>query len=70
MITCSVALVVAAVLQSSSDPTLPSSHPPPLQLTALSLSWSRWERKTKKKKETKGGYCWILKLYTIYIKPL
>jgi len=53
MITCSVALVVAAVLQSSSDPTLPSSHPPPLQLTALSLSWSRWERKTKKRKRQK-----------------
>lgn len=52
-ITCSVALVVAAVLQSSSDPTLPLSHPHLLQLTALSRSWSSQERERQKTKRQK-----------------
>ncbi len=59
-ITCSVALVVAAVLRSSSDPTLPLSHPRLLQLIALSRSWS-WQERETKMKQTTGCCCWILK---------
>ncbi len=59
-ITCSVALVVAAVLRSSSDPTLPLSHPRLLQLIALSQSWS-WQERETKMKQTTGCCCWILK---------
>ncbi len=64
-ITCSVALVVTAVLRSSSDPTLPLSHPRLLQLTALSRNWS-WQERETKMKETKGCCCWILKQVIAY----